>query len=198
MILPLLQVILTALLVAYAAFWRRQQMKRRAKSWNGIISQLRCNDWGIEEISERFLYKSEVQVTRKTCGSASTAAKACGRCIKIPRPGAVGRLCCRARRRRGCGDAGRAAQRRIPDPAVCHVGFGPIRALRFVGRSIGECPSRGCNLQRMLVRSRRSSRSIRPPSSPAIWTLSPKQSPRSTLTGNLRNSAIQRYLGVGK
>src|SRR5271163_4803357 len=65
MILPLLQVILTALLVAYAAFWRRQQMKRRAKSWEGIISQLRCNDWGIEEISERFLYKSEVQVTTK-------------------------------------------------------------------------------------------------------------------------------------
>jgi len=65
MILPLLQVILTALLVAYAAFWRRQQMKRRAKSWDGIISQLRCNEWGIEEISERFLYKSEVQVTTK-------------------------------------------------------------------------------------------------------------------------------------
>ena len=65
MILPLIQVILTALLIAYAAFWRRQQMKRRAKSWNGIISQLRCNDWGIEEISERFLYKSEVQVTPK-------------------------------------------------------------------------------------------------------------------------------------
>ncbi len=39
--------------------------ERRAKSWNRIISQLRCNDWGIEEISERFLYKSEVQVTPK-------------------------------------------------------------------------------------------------------------------------------------
>ena len=65
MILPLLQVILTALLISYAAFWRRQQAKRRAKSWNGIISQLRGNDWGIEEISERFLYKSEVQVTTK-------------------------------------------------------------------------------------------------------------------------------------
>jgi hypothetical protein len=65
MILPLLQVILTALLIAYAAFWRRQQMKRRDKSWNGIISQLRGNDWGIEEITERFLYKSEVQVTPK-------------------------------------------------------------------------------------------------------------------------------------
>jgi hypothetical protein len=65
MILPLLQVILTALLVAYAAFWRRQQMKRRTKSWDAIVSQLRCNDWGIEEITERFLYKSEIQVTPK-------------------------------------------------------------------------------------------------------------------------------------
>jgi hypothetical protein len=65
MILPLLQVILAALLVSYAAFWRRQQSRRRTKSWNAIISQLRCNDWGIEEISERFLYKSEVQVTPK-------------------------------------------------------------------------------------------------------------------------------------
>lgn len=65
MILPLLQVILTALLVGYAAFWRRQQMKRRARTWNGIISQLCGNDWGIEEITERFLYKSEVQVTPK-------------------------------------------------------------------------------------------------------------------------------------
>jgi hypothetical protein len=65
MILPLLQVILTALLIGYAGFWRRQQMKRRARTWNGIISQLRGNDWGIEEITERFLYKSEVQVTPK-------------------------------------------------------------------------------------------------------------------------------------
>ena len=45
-------------------------MKRRAKSWNGIISQLRCNDWGIEEICERFLYKSEVQVTTERCLAA--------------------------------------------------------------------------------------------------------------------------------
>src|SRR3984885_12749811 len=65
MILPLLQVILTALLVAYAGFWCKHQVKRRPKTWNEIIGQLRCNDWGIEEISERFLYKSEVQVTPK-------------------------------------------------------------------------------------------------------------------------------------
>ncbi len=59
----MLQVILTALLIAYAAFWLRQQLQRRAKSWSGLIGQLQGNDWGIEEISDRFLYKSEVQVT---------------------------------------------------------------------------------------------------------------------------------------
>src|SRR3984885_8338069 len=60
MILPLIQVILTALLIGYAAFWRRQQTQRRAKSWNAIISQLYCNDWGIEEISELCLYNSDL------------------------------------------------------------------------------------------------------------------------------------------
>jgi hypothetical protein len=63
MILPLLQVGLAVLLISYAAFWRRQQAKSRARTWNGIISQLQGNDWGIEEISERFLYKSELQVS---------------------------------------------------------------------------------------------------------------------------------------
>ena len=65
MVLALIQVILTASLVVYAAIWRRQQSKRRAKTWDGIISQLSDNDWGIEEITERYLYKSEVQVTTK-------------------------------------------------------------------------------------------------------------------------------------
>jgi hypothetical protein len=65
MIFPLLQVIFTALIVAYAGFWRRQQSRRNAKSWDGIISQLRDNDWGIEDVTERFLYKSELHVTTK-------------------------------------------------------------------------------------------------------------------------------------
>src|SRR5271163_1448455 len=63
MVLALIQIVLTALLIAYAAFWRKQQAKRRGKTWNGIVSQLSSNDWGIEEISERYLYKGEVQVT---------------------------------------------------------------------------------------------------------------------------------------
>ncbi|HTZ60785.1 MAG TPA: hypothetical protein VMB49_21900 [Acidobacteriaceae bacterium] len=65
MILPMLQVILATLLIGYAALWRRQQMKRRSRSWHAIINQLHGNDWGIEDITERFLYKGEVQVTPK-------------------------------------------------------------------------------------------------------------------------------------
>jgi hypothetical protein len=65
MILPMLQVCVAALLIAYAAFWRRQQGRRRGRSWNEIISQLHGNDWGIEEITERYLYKGEVQVSPK-------------------------------------------------------------------------------------------------------------------------------------
>ena len=63
--LPFIQVTIAAVLILYAAIWRRQQTKRRAKSWNAIVSRLRPNDWGIEEISERYLYKGDVQVTAK-------------------------------------------------------------------------------------------------------------------------------------
>ena len=63
MTLPLFQVIIAALLILYAAIWCRQQAKRRARNWDAIVGQLRSNDWGIEEISERYLYKGDVQVT---------------------------------------------------------------------------------------------------------------------------------------
>jgi hypothetical protein len=63
MVLPLLQVLITALLIGYAGFWLRQQTKRRANTWNDIISQLRDNDWGIEEITDRYLYKSGIRAT---------------------------------------------------------------------------------------------------------------------------------------
>ncbi len=63
MIFPLLQVLLTAILVTYAGFWRRQQMKRRGKTWSEIVSQLRDNDWGIDEIVDRFPFKAGVRAT---------------------------------------------------------------------------------------------------------------------------------------
>lgn len=64
MMLPLIQVTVAAVLVLYAAVWRRQQ-SQRSKNWHAIVGQLRANDWGIEEISERYLYKGDVQVTSK-------------------------------------------------------------------------------------------------------------------------------------
>jgi hypothetical protein len=65
MILPIVQVTVAGSLIAYAAIWRRQQTRRRAKDWDAIVGQLRSNDWGIEEISERYLYKGDVRVTPK-------------------------------------------------------------------------------------------------------------------------------------
>jgi hypothetical protein len=61
--LPLLQVILTASVGCLR--WILAQAADRSdalKPGMDIISQLRDNDWGIEEITERYLYKSEVQV----------------------------------------------------------------------------------------------------------------------------------------
>ena len=63
MLFSSLQVILAGSLIACVGYWLLLQFRRRSQSWEGIISQLRCNDWGIEEISPRFLYKSDVQAT---------------------------------------------------------------------------------------------------------------------------------------
>lgn len=63
MILPLLQIFATAALIAYAGFWRRQQVKRHKRDWNQIASRLLGHDWGIEEIAEAYLYKSGIRAT---------------------------------------------------------------------------------------------------------------------------------------
>jgi len=65
MILPIAQVAAAVLLISYAVVWRRQQMKRRRKSWYEIVSQLRGNDWGIEEITENYLYKGGILATKE-------------------------------------------------------------------------------------------------------------------------------------
>ena len=63
MILPLLQIFATAILIAYAGIWRRQQRKRNKQGWNQIVSRLLDHDWGIEEIAEVYLYKSGIRAT---------------------------------------------------------------------------------------------------------------------------------------
>ena len=64
MILLLSQTVVTASLLAILAIWAVGQFKqRRTKSWEDLVSQLRVNEWGFEEISERYLYKSGITAT---------------------------------------------------------------------------------------------------------------------------------------
>ena len=64
MILLLSQIAVTASLFAIVAIWAVGQFKqRRTKTWDDLVGQLRVNEWGFEEISERYLYKSGINAT---------------------------------------------------------------------------------------------------------------------------------------
>lgn len=63
MILPLIQVMVTAALLVYAGIWRRQQVRRKARSWDELVAQLRANDWGFDDIADRYLYKGGIHAT---------------------------------------------------------------------------------------------------------------------------------------
>jgi hypothetical protein len=106
-------------------------MKRRAKSWDGIISQLRCNDWGIEEISERFLYKSEVQVTPKDVWQRIQGCK--GLWAMYKNSPVLVQLADYA------AEHGQGVDQEMLE--------GPAHAFVLFRRSIGECSSRRRNLQ---------------------------------------------------
>lgn len=62
--LLLSQIAVTASLFAILAIWAVGQIKqRRHKTWDDLVGQLRVNEWGFEEISERYLYKSGITAT---------------------------------------------------------------------------------------------------------------------------------------
>ena len=63
MILPLIQVLITALMLTYAGYWRRRQTRRRTESWDQIVLRLRPNDWGFENVTRRYLYSEEIEAT---------------------------------------------------------------------------------------------------------------------------------------
>ena len=59
-----LQVGLITVLFAVLFFWVKGQRSRaRVNTWDEIVSKLRTNDWGFEEISDRYLYKSGINAT---------------------------------------------------------------------------------------------------------------------------------------
>ncbi|HVJ09152.1 MAG TPA: hypothetical protein VM554_12290 [Acidisarcina sp.] len=51
------------LLLLYAGRWRRNQVKKANESWESIVARLRANDWGLEEVSERYLYSGAIKAT---------------------------------------------------------------------------------------------------------------------------------------
>lgn len=63
MVLPLLQVLVTMLLLLYAGQWRRRQSKKAGESWESIVARLHSNDWGLEDVSERYLYSGVIKVS---------------------------------------------------------------------------------------------------------------------------------------
>ncbi len=63
MILPMIQVLVTAFMLAYAGYWRRRQSKRRSESWEQIVARLRPNDWGYEDVAQRYLYGEGIKAT---------------------------------------------------------------------------------------------------------------------------------------
>jgi hypothetical protein len=73
--LPLAQVLLTALLLAYAGYWRKRQSKRRSETWDEIVLKLRPNDWGYEEVTRRYLYSDQIDATPEDVWDRISGAK---------------------------------------------------------------------------------------------------------------------------
>jgi hypothetical protein len=57
------QLVLAVALLAFVGLWRRAQAKRKQRSWDEMVMALRANDWGIDEVSERYLYRGGIKAT---------------------------------------------------------------------------------------------------------------------------------------
>ncbi len=75
MILPLIQILVTVALLAYAVIWRRQQVKRRGRSWDEIVSALRANDWGFDQVAEGSPFRGEIKATPQDIWSRIDGAR---------------------------------------------------------------------------------------------------------------------------
>lgn len=75
MVLPLVQVLVTMFLLLYAGHWRRRQVKRAGESWESIVARLHANDWGLEEVSERYLYSGAIRATSREIWQKIKGAK---------------------------------------------------------------------------------------------------------------------------
>jgi len=63
MTFSLFQILLAVALIAFVGLWRRAQAQRKRRSWDEIVAALRANDWGLDEVSERYLYRGGIKAT---------------------------------------------------------------------------------------------------------------------------------------
>jgi hypothetical protein len=63
MTFSLFQILFAVALLAFVGLWRRAQARQKQRSWDEIVSALRANDWGIAEVSERYLYRAGIKAT---------------------------------------------------------------------------------------------------------------------------------------
>jgi hypothetical protein len=64
MILTIISLAVPSALIAYGAYWRRNQSKRRAANWDSIVARLRSNsEFNFDEVAERYLYSDGIRAT---------------------------------------------------------------------------------------------------------------------------------------
>ena len=64
MIFPLIQVLVTAVILAYAGYWRRRQSNRRTATWPELVAKLRRNsEFGFDEVATRYLFGEGINAT---------------------------------------------------------------------------------------------------------------------------------------
>lgn len=62
MILPLLQIAIISAVAYYLCRWRAAVRRRNSRTWESLLSDLRP-DWSAHELSDRFLWKEELDTT---------------------------------------------------------------------------------------------------------------------------------------
>lgn len=63
MTFSLFQILLAVSLLVFVGLWRHGQAKRKQRGWDEIVAALHANDWGLDEVSERYLYRSGIKAT---------------------------------------------------------------------------------------------------------------------------------------
>lgn len=74
MILPILQILAFAALVAWFLRWRSAVRRRNAQSWESLVARLR-SDWSARDLSDNFLWKDGLNATAEDAWTRMDGAR---------------------------------------------------------------------------------------------------------------------------